>query len=142
MNSAESPGPVVVGVDGSDAAIGAARWAAKEAVHRDVPLRLVCVIQIPDGPMSSDRADAAEHDFAESSLRAARLAVEESGLPVKIDTAAVRRCRSCTDRRVERRQPHLRRICGDRSGGQHGARVDRGDSCRGSALSRGDYSAR
>src|SRR6202035_1968821 len=89
MNSAESPGPVVVGVDGSDAAIGAAEWAAKEAVHQDVPLRLVYVIQIPDGPMSSDRADAAEHDYAESSLRAACLAVEETALPVKIDTAVL-----------------------------------------------------
>ena len=49
MNSAESPGPVVVGVDGSDAAIGAAEWAAREAVHQDVPLRLVYVIQIPTG---------------------------------------------------------------------------------------------
>jgi len=89
MNSAESPGPVVVGVDGSDAAIGAAEWAAKEAIHHDVPLRLVYVIQITDGPMSSDRADAAEHDYAERSLRAARLAVEETGLPVKIDTAVL-----------------------------------------------------
>ena len=89
MNNAESPGPVVVGVDGSDAAIGAAEWAADEAVHHDVPLRLVYVIQIPDGPMSSDRANAAEHDYAESSLHAARLAVEETGLPVKIDTAVL-----------------------------------------------------
>jgi nucleotide-binding universal stress UspA family protein len=89
MNSAESPGPIVVGVDGSDAGIGAAEWAAKEAIHHDVPLRLVHVIQIPDGPMSSDRTNAAEHDYAESSLRAACLAVEETGLPVKIDTAVL-----------------------------------------------------
>jgi nucleotide-binding universal stress UspA family protein len=89
MNDAEAPGPVVVGIDGSDAAIGAAEWAAKEAIHQDVPLRLVYVIQIPDRPMRSDRADAAEHDYAESSLRAARLAVEETGLPVKIDTAVL-----------------------------------------------------
>ena len=89
MNNAESPGPVVVGVDGSEAAIGAAEWAAAEAVHHDVPLRLVYVIQIPDGPMSSDRANAAEHDYAESSLHAARLAVEETGLPVKIDSAVL-----------------------------------------------------
>src|SRR5271156_580743 len=89
MNNAESPGPVVVGVDGSDAAIGAAEWAAKEAVHQDVPLRLVYVIQIPDRPMSSDHVDAAEHDHAESCLRAARLAVGETGLPVKIDTPAL-----------------------------------------------------
>ncbi|SPM32264.1 hypothetical protein MRAB57_61 [Mycobacterium rhizamassiliense] len=89
MNNVKSPGPVVVGVDGSDAAIGAAEWAAREAIHHDVPLRLVHVIQIPDGPMSSDPADAAEHDYAESSLRTARLAVEATGLPVKIDTAVL-----------------------------------------------------
>jgi nucleotide-binding universal stress UspA family protein len=89
VNSAESPGPIVVGVDGSEAAIGAAEWAAKEAVHHDVPLRLVHVIPIPDGPTSSDRANAAEHDYAESLLRAACLAVEETGLPIKVDTAVL-----------------------------------------------------
>jgi nucleotide-binding universal stress UspA family protein len=89
MNSAQSPGPVVVGVDGSDAAIGAAKWAAREAIHHDVPLRLVYVVEIPVGPMWSDRANAAEDDYAESSLRAAYLAVEETDLPVKIDTAVL-----------------------------------------------------
>ena len=89
MNSAESAGPVVVGVDGSDAAIGAAEWAIKEAIHQDVPLRLVYVIQIADGPMRSADASSAEEDYAESSLRAARLAVEQTGLPVKIDTAVL-----------------------------------------------------
>jgi nucleotide-binding universal stress UspA family protein len=87
MNNAESPGPVVVAVDGSDAAIGAAEWAAKEAVHQDVPLRLVYVVQIADRPIRS--ADAAEENCAESSLRAACLAVEATGLPVKIDTAVL-----------------------------------------------------
>ena len=33
--------PVVVGFDGSEAAIAAALWAADEAIARDVPLRLV-----------------------------------------------------------------------------------------------------
>lgn len=89
MNSAESAGPVVVGVDGSDAAIGAAEWAVKEAIHQDVPLRLVHVIQIADGPMRSADVSSAEEDYAESSLRAARLAVEAAGLPVKIDTAVL-----------------------------------------------------
>jgi nucleotide-binding universal stress UspA family protein len=89
MNRAESAGPVVVGVDGSDAAIGAAEWAIKEAIHQDVPLRLVYIIQIADGPMRSADASSAEEDYAESSLRAARLAVEAAGLPVKIDTAVL-----------------------------------------------------
>ncbi|MGA7465077.1 MAG: universal stress protein [Mycobacterium sp.] len=89
MTGAESPGPVVVAVDGSKAAIGAAEWAAKEAVHHDVPLRLVYVIQVADRPTSSADAASAREDYAESSLRAARLAVEATGLPVKIDTAVL-----------------------------------------------------
>ena len=32
---------VVVGIDGSDAAIAAALWAADEAIARDLPLRLI-----------------------------------------------------------------------------------------------------
>ncbi|HME80388.1 MAG TPA: universal stress protein [Mycobacterium sp.] len=89
MSSAEAPRPAVVGIDGSDAAIEAARWAAKEAVHQDVPLRLVHVVPITDGPIASTAAYPAEEDYAESSLRAACLAVESTGLPVKIDTAVL-----------------------------------------------------
>lgn len=37
-------GAVVVGVDGSHAALNAVRWAAAEAVDHDVPLRLVHVV--------------------------------------------------------------------------------------------------
>jgi nucleotide-binding universal stress UspA family protein len=89
MNSAESPGPVVVGIDGSEAAIGAAEWAVKEAVHQDVPLRLVHVIQVAGESIASASACPAEEDYAESSLRAACLAAEATGLPVKIDTAVL-----------------------------------------------------
>ncbi|WP_219068929.1 hypothetical protein [Candidatus Mycobacterium methanotrophicum] len=35
MSNEEPPGPVVVGIDGSDAALGAAQWAVKEAIHVD-----------------------------------------------------------------------------------------------------------
>lgn len=90
MNNTESPGPVVVGVDGSDAAIGAALWAAREAIHQDVPLRLIHVIQITDGPIASADAYPTDEEHAERSLRAARLAVEATGLSVKIDTAVLR----------------------------------------------------
>lgn len=90
MNSAESPQPVVVGIDGSDAAIGAAQWGVKEAIHRDVSLRLVHVIQAAGDSMAPMSAYPAERDYAESSLRAACLAVEATGLPVKIDTAVLR----------------------------------------------------
>lgn len=89
MRDGDSPRPVVVGIDGSEAAIGAAQWAAKEAVHQDVPLRLVHVVHVAGKSTESASAYPAEHDYAESSLRAACLAVEATGLPVKIDTAVV-----------------------------------------------------
>jgi nucleotide-binding universal stress UspA family protein len=92
MKNAASPGPVVVGIDGSSAAIGAAEWAAREALHRDVPLRLVHAIRLADGPGSNREfpAEPAEEEYAETSLRTACLAVEAIGLPVKIDTAVIR----------------------------------------------------
>ncbi|SRX94163.1 Universal stress protein family protein [Mycobacterium tuberculosis H37Rv] [Mycobacterium shimoidei] len=77
----KSPGPVVVGIDGSDAAIKAAEWATKEALHQDVPLRLVHVMQT---------AHRLQQEYAESALRAACAAVEATGLPVKVDTSAIR----------------------------------------------------
>ena len=89
MTNTDSPGPVVVGIDGSDAAIGAARWAAKDAVHQDVALRLVYVIETTDGPSASRSDYPADDQYAERSLHAARLAVEATGLPVQIDTAVV-----------------------------------------------------
>jgi len=36
-----APGPVVVGVDGSAAALEAVRWAARDAARRHIPVRLV-----------------------------------------------------------------------------------------------------
>ena len=78
--------PVVVGVDGSDAAINAAKWAIDEAISRDVPLRIVHVTHIegqPDAPKDDFRLDV---QYAESSLRAATAAVEATGKPVKIET--------------------------------------------------------
>ena len=89
MNSAESPGPVVVGIDGSEAATETAQWAAKEAFHQDVPLRLVYVMQITEEPIAWADVYPAEELYAESSLRAARLAVQATGLPVEVDTAVL-----------------------------------------------------
>ena len=43
MTQLESSTPVVVGIDGSQAALDAATWAVAEAVSRGVPLRLVHV---------------------------------------------------------------------------------------------------
>ena len=44
MNHPQLPPRIVVGIDGSDAAINAAKWAVAEAISRDVPLRLVHAI--------------------------------------------------------------------------------------------------
>jgi len=38
---ADQPRAIVVGVDGSDCALGAVRWAAREAVRRGAPLRIL-----------------------------------------------------------------------------------------------------
>ncbi|MBC8090976.1 MAG: universal stress protein, partial [Pseudonocardia sp.] len=43
--------PIVVGVDGSQPALDAVRWAAREATLRDTGLRLVAAV----GPMSPIR---------------------------------------------------------------------------------------
>jgi nucleotide-binding universal stress UspA family protein len=44
----ETPGAVVVGVDGSESAGIAAEWAAKEAIVRAAPLTLVHALNVPD----------------------------------------------------------------------------------------------
>ena len=78
--------PVVVGVDGSDAALDAAKWAIDEAISRDVPLRIVHVTHIERQPASPEDAFRLDVQYAESSLRAATAAVEATGKPVKIET--------------------------------------------------------
>ena len=81
--------PVVVGVDGSYAAINAAKWAIDEAISRDVPLRIVHVTHI-EGHSGTPATDfRLEVQYAESSLRAATAVVEATGKPVKIETDVV-----------------------------------------------------
>ncbi len=75
---------VVVGVDGSRASIQAALWAVDEAVSRDVPLRLVDVIDPVDLPGVA--ADDTQFASARAVLRDAQRAVEATGEPVKIET--------------------------------------------------------
>jgi len=75
---------VVVGVDGSKAATNAARWAVDEAVGRDIPLRLVYVIEPPDSLLAG--AHEARLAAARSALHDAHRAVEAIGQPVKVET--------------------------------------------------------
>jgi nucleotide-binding universal stress UspA family protein len=84
MSDSGATTPVVVGIDGSAAAIGAAQWAIEEAISRNVPLRLVSVTKARH-PSADDYYQDIHH--AEESLRAAQAAVEATGKPVKVETA-------------------------------------------------------
>jgi nucleotide-binding universal stress UspA family protein len=80
---------VVVGIDGSEAAIQAAEWAVDEAVSREVPLRLVQVISehVEPAPFASVGNVRMELEYAEAALRIATAAVEAAGKAVKVETA-------------------------------------------------------
>jgi nucleotide-binding universal stress UspA family protein len=54
MQHHESKRGVVVGVDGSERALQAVRWAAAEAVRRNLPLRLVSAYTWPAGGLVGD----------------------------------------------------------------------------------------
>jgi nucleotide-binding universal stress UspA family protein len=89
MPKSRTPQSVVVGIDGSQAAIQAAEWALDEAVSREVPLRLIEVIpeQVEPAPLASVGNVGMEVEFAETALRIATAAVEATGKPVKVETA-------------------------------------------------------
>jgi len=78
---------VIVGIDGSQAAIHAAEWAVDEAVDRGVSLLMLAVIKATH-PSAEDYHRDVTH--AEASLQAARLAVEAMGRPVKVETDILR----------------------------------------------------
>lgn len=83
------PLSVVVGIDGSQAAIQAAEWAVDEAVSREIPLRLIQVIpeQVEPAPLASVGNVRMEVEYGEASLSAAAAAVAANGKPVKVETA-------------------------------------------------------
>jgi nucleotide-binding universal stress UspA family protein len=78
--------PVVVGVDGSDAALNAAMWAIDEAIGRGVPLRLVHVVNAPHPPREGGARMSSEIEYGETVLRAASAAIAGTGEPVKVET--------------------------------------------------------
>ena len=85
----KSSAPVVVGVDGSDAAINATQWAVDEAISRDVALRIVHVTRIEGDETAPEDAFRLEVQYAESSLRAATAAVKATGKPVTVETQMI-----------------------------------------------------
>lgn len=84
--------PVVVGVDGSDSALHATRWAAREARRRAAPLRLVHVCHLqpvrhprqisPPADFQAAVLEQGRHWLTEASVAARRVA---PGLPVVTD---------------------------------------------------------
>lgn len=84
MDDTRSAPSVVVGVDGSRAAIQAALWAVDEAVGRDIPLRLVYVIDHDE--LSGAAPDHVAFAAARTALCGAQRAVEATGRAVKIET--------------------------------------------------------
>ncbi|MBW0011734.1 universal stress protein [Mycobacterium sp.] len=83
MNNPQSQ-RIVVGIDGSDAAINAAKWAVAEAVGRNVPLRLVYAVPTSHG---NDAAadESLDLEYGQASLRAADGALQATGEPVKVE---------------------------------------------------------
>lgn len=81
---------VVVGIDGSKSALGAALWAIDEAVERDVCLRLVCVVE-PTGQEEIDpQADALAMSAAQVAVRHAQTEVESAERRVGIEVEILR----------------------------------------------------
>ncbi|MPY85457.1 MAG: universal stress protein [Actinophytocola sp.] len=86
-------GPVVVGVDGSQPALRAVRWAAREAVGRGVALRVLHAIGVPEffpgGAISpsTELFHLLEQD-SENVLREAEIAAEEAapGIDVRSES--------------------------------------------------------
>ena len=78
------PKSVVVGVDGSQAAIRAARWAVDEVAGTDIPLRLLYVTKAD--PNASPLEARAALMAAEEVVYDAYNAVVEMGKPLKVET--------------------------------------------------------
>jgi nucleotide-binding universal stress UspA family protein len=100
MRQTYSPTPsVVVGIDGSRAAVRAALWAVDEAVSRDIPLRLVCAIDPCETADTDPQDEARKLAAAEIAVRYAFMAVESTEKPVKIEVEIVqgRPTRALTD---------------------------------------------
>ncbi|MEK8073458.1 universal stress protein [Rhodococcoides navarretei] len=73
MNTSFSTGPVVVGIDGSTAALDAVRFAVREARSRGTSLRLVHVIQAHLQPETVYGAPDVDGDYARTVLEQAAI---------------------------------------------------------------------
>ena len=81
---------VVVGIDGSRAAINAAKWAVAEATRSLLPLRLVYVLSIAKSPPASAGAVQPTLERAQNALSTAEYAVHSVRKSVDVETALLR----------------------------------------------------
>jgi len=79
---------VVVGIDGSDTAIETAQWAVREAVARDVPLKLVLAANTIR-TQGHRELSGPEVTHGEECLRTASAAIAAMDQPVKVETEIV-----------------------------------------------------
>ena len=77
------PNSVVVGVDGSQAAIRAARWAVGEVAGTDIPIRLLYVTKARPG--TSPREARAAMEAAEEVVHDAYTAIDAMGESLKVE---------------------------------------------------------
>lgn len=75
---------VTAGVDGSVESLATAHWAAREAVRRQAPLRLVHAWKSHPRPSASVPADSSEHEWAQQALNhvVGSVRAAHPGLPV------------------------------------------------------------
>jgi nucleotide-binding universal stress UspA family protein len=86
MSEKDVPPRIVAGIDGSHAALGAAQWAADEAVRRNVPLHLVYATK-PTHTTADDYYADVHH--GQAALAAAKTALESADARITVDTAMV-----------------------------------------------------
>ncbi|WP_328500531.1 universal stress protein [Streptomyces sp. NBC_00457] len=77
--------PVIAGVDGSAESLAAAEWAAREALRRERPLRLVHVWNWHPRQAGSEMANAAQRHLARRSLRQAEERVRAACPGVRVE---------------------------------------------------------
>jgi nucleotide-binding universal stress UspA family protein len=87
MNGSHTQLAVVIGVDGSAAALRTALWAVDEAVSREIPLRLVHALD-SEGLNPDDTARKLA--TAESAIRNVVAAIEAADKPVKLEVEIMR----------------------------------------------------
>jgi len=81
------PNLVVVGVDGSQAAIRAARWAVGEVAGTDIPIRLLYVTKATPGV--SPREARVAMEAAEEVVHDAYTAIDAMGEPLKVEMEVI-----------------------------------------------------